>query len=165
MVIRTFEIKGEDVFDVGLRQGLRGYAGDYDLKAYIINVRKEKKVRVIASGELDNIECYHEEIKKKKDIRIFKKDSQYEIGGLTEYEGPDIDWDGYQMAFIGGQMYKGFGVAGQKLEGIENNLKGVNVELVAIKTELVEIYGKFGIIGQTLERIDKKLPDGFGSKN
>lgn len=163
MVIRTFEIKGEDVFDVGLRQGLTGYAGDYGLKAYITNVRKEGKVRVIVNGEFDNIECYHEEIK--KDIRIFKEGSKYEVGDLNEYEGPDIDWAGYMMAFIGGQMYKGFGVAGQKLEGIENNLKGVNVELVAIKTELVEIYGKFGIIGQTLERIDKKLPDGFGSKD
>lgn len=157
MVIRTFEIEGKDVFDVGLRQGLRGYAGDYDLKAYIINARKEKKVKVIVSGELDNIECYHEEVKKKNDIRIFKKDSQYKVGELVEYEGPDIDWDGYQMAFMGGQMYKGFGMASQKLEGI-------NVELAAIKTELVEIYGKFGIIGKTLEKIDDKIPDGFGAK-
>ncbi len=156
MVIRVFDIKGDSVFDVGLRQGLTGYSGDYGLKAYITNVRKEGKVRVIVNGEFDNIECYHEEIK--KDIRIFKEGSKYEVGDLNEYEGPDIDWAGYMMAFIGGQMYKGFGRAGKTLEATNN-------ELVAIKTELVEIYGKFGIIGQTLERIDKKLPDGFGSKD
>lgn len=163
MVIRTFDIKGDKVFDVGLRQGLTGYAGDYGLKAYIINVRKEEKVRVVVSGEIDNIECYHEEIKK-LDVRIFEKSSKYEVGELTEYEGPDIDWGGYLMAFMSGQMYKGFKTAGKELVSIKDNLASTNQELVSIKKELVEIYGKFGIIGQTLERIDKKIPDGFGTK-
>lgn len=156
MVIRTFNIKGDSVFDVGLRQGLTGYAGDYGLKAYIINARKEGKVRVIVSGELDNIECYHEEIKK-LDVRIFKEGSQYEVGELSEYEGPDIDWGGYLMAFMGGQMYKGFKTASKALEA-------TNLELFSIKKELVEIYGRFGMIGQILERIDKKIPDESGQK-
>jgi acylphosphatase len=156
MVIRTFDIKGDNVFDVGLRQGLTGYAGDYGLKAYIINVRKEGKVRVVVSGELDNIECYHEEIKK-LDVRIFEEDKKYEVGELNEYEGPDIEWGGYLMAFMGGQMYKGFKKASKTLED-------TNQELASIKKELVEIYGRFGVIGQTLEKIDKKIPDGFGQK-
>lgn len=163
MVIRTFDIKGDKVFDVGLRQGLTGYAGDYGLKAYIINARKEGRVKVVVSGEIDNIECYHEMIKK-LDVRIFEEGGKYEVGELSEYDGPDIDWGGYLMAFMGGQMYKGFGVAGQKLGGIEKSLEGVNGELAAIKSELVEIYGKFGVIGKTLEKIDNKIPDGFGKE-
>lgn len=156
MVIRSFDIKGEHVFDVGLRQGLTGYAGDYGLKAYIINARKEGKVKVVVSGELDNIECYHAEIKK-LDVRIFEKGGKYEVGELSEYEGPDIEWGGYLMAFMGGQMYKGFKTASKTLEA-------TNQELASIKNELSEIYGRFGIIGKTLEKIDKKIPDGFGQK-
>jgi hypothetical protein len=55
MVERIFYIKGDNVFNVGLRAGLVGKAGDYNIKLHTTNMVNDNKVRVITSGRSHNI--------------------------------------------------------------------------------------------------------------
>ena len=63
----------------------------------------------------------------KNDIRVKKQDSSptYHITQLQEYDGPNIDWNGYQLSFMSEQMYKGFHEANVRLTSIEKNLSHV----------------------------------------
>ncbi len=59
------------------------------------------------------------------DIRIKKSDAQYNVSGLTEYNGPEIDWNRYEIRFMARQMTKGFRLANEKLQSIESTLSEI----------------------------------------
>jgi hypothetical protein len=56
MVERIFSIRGENIFDVGLRFSLIELAGEYNVKVQPVNLRHENRVQVVASGSVQDIE-------------------------------------------------------------------------------------------------------------
>ena len=69
--------------------------------------------------------------------------TKYVVTELQEYDGPEMHWNRYQILFMSSQMSKGFHEA--------------NKRLTSIDTKLDTMDKKFGVIGDTLLRIDKKL--------
>ena len=68
-----FYITGDknDIFDVGFRPGLISLADEVGIKVHATNLRKENKIRVVASGSHDTIMVYHDSIKQNLVPRLF----------------------------------------------------------------------------------------------
>ena len=47
----------------------------------------------------------------------------YSLSELSEYLGPEIDWNGDELRFLSKQVYKGFREANKCLSEIESRLK------------------------------------------
>ncbi len=92
-----------------------------------IRDKNQNKVQVLVSGNSNIISSIYRLITN-NDIRGKKQDSKptYHITQLEEYDGPNIDWNGYQLSFISEQKYKGFHEANVHLISIEKNLKSRN---------------------------------------
>ena len=120
MVTREFDVEGKDIIDVGMRQGLLNKSVDYEVSIHASNLPDENKVKVIVDGDNDSIKEFIDAITK-EDIRI-KQDTQkdYFLSTLREYDGPEIDWNRYEIRFMSKQMYKGFKEANRRLSRIEN---------------------------------------------
>jgi hypothetical protein len=61
-----------------------------------------------------------------EDIRIKKSIHNYVLTTMEEYNGPEIDWNRYEIRLMAKQMTKGFREAVDRLTSIEskmNNLK------------------------------------------
>jgi acylphosphatase len=124
VVDKVFFIEGKqkEIFGVGFRPAIMGKAAEMGLKSAATNMPNEKnpKVQVLVSGSSDIITSFHNEIKN-KDLRIMpfaKNESekvQYTVTNITEYDGPNIDWSGYQQSMMTEQMSKGFSLANQLL--------------------------------------------------
>jgi acylphosphatase len=156
MVEMVFYIEGtaESIFDVGFRPALVGKASEYGVRLHASNLRKQKKVRVIASGDTDSIREFYEFVEN-KDIRLLQhKLPDYTVGELKDYEGPGIDWDGYNLQFMSEQLTKGMMAANERLKELERLQ-----ELTSINSTLNTLENKFGVIGDTLEEINKRLKD------
>jgi acylphosphatase len=143
MVERIFFIEGDGVTDVGMRIALIELGGNFGVNIHAANMT-EYRVRVIASGEIRSIAELRDYIIN-NDIRIKKDVTKYVVTESQEYDGPEIDWNRYQMLFMSSQMSKGFREATNKLSSID------------IKLDTMD--KKFGVIGDTLQRIDGKLPE------
>ena len=108
----------------------------------------ERKVRVIASGDVDSIREFYESVRN-ADIRMLQdKVQDYTAGELKDYDGPGIDWNGYNQQFMSEQLTKGMQAANESLKELEH-LK----ELASIKSTLNTLEYKFGVIGETLQEI------------
>lgn len=96
-----------DIFDVGFRPGLIALADEVGIKVHATNLRKENKIRVVASGSHDSIISYHELIKD-KDVPTLgnNEKSQYTPTDLEEYNGLDIDWNSFNQQFMAAQLSK-----------------------------------------------------------
>jgi acylphosphatase len=114
MVDMEFSITGDkkDIFDVGFRPGLVELADELGIKVHATNLRKDNKIRVIASGSHDSIIVYHESIKQHLVPVIFLNEQalehspQYSPTNLNEYTGPDIDWKSHHLQFKSAQLAK-----------------------------------------------------------
>ena len=58
MVDKIFYIKGDRIFDVGLRFSLVGLGGEYNIKVQAVNERSDDRVRVVTSGDVQSISKY-----------------------------------------------------------------------------------------------------------
>jgi len=121
VVTKTFDISGQNVIGVGMRPALLAKGLDFDVSVHATNIAVENKVRVIVNGDIESINEFVDDVKN-NDIRIEKSDTLYNVSGLVEYNGPDIDWNRYEIRFMTGQMTKGFRLANEKLQSIENSL-------------------------------------------
>ena len=109
MVDMIFYITGDknDIFDVGFRPGLISLADEVGIKVHATNLRKENKIRVVASGSHDTIIGYHDSIKQNLVPRLFGNEMpQYTPTDLEEYNGLDIDWNSHNQQFIAAQLSK-----------------------------------------------------------
>ena len=121
MVTKQFYIEGEDVIDVGLRPALLDKALECDVSLHATNQPKEKRVKVIVNGDVESIEEFLQIIQK-EDIRIRTSIHKCILTKLEEYDGPEIDWNRYEIRFMARQMSKGFREAVQKLVSIESSI-------------------------------------------
>jgi acylphosphatase len=121
MVTKTFKISGQNIVNVGMRPALLDTALDYDVSVHATNIPAEDKVHVIADGDTESIDQFVQYVKN-NDIRIKKSDTSYNVSGLIEYGGPEIDWNRYEIRFMASPMTKGFRLANEKLEKIETTL-------------------------------------------
>jgi acylphosphatase len=153
MVQSVFFIDGVNVQDVGFRVALYAAASQYDIKINAINLRKDQKVRVIANGDVQNINAFHSHISG-TDVRSIPQSTPSNVGKLQKYTGPKIDWNGQELGLISDQISKILNVASTKLGSIDTNIGSIN-------TRIEEVDKKFGIIGETLSRIDSKIPQGL----
>lgn len=124
MVDMIFFVEGEpkEIFNVGFRPAIMGKAAEMGLKSAAINKPDENKVQVLVSGSHNMITSFYQEIKT-HDIRI-KKDIQptYKVTNLDEYNGVNIDWNGYQLSLMTEQMSKGFFQTNQLLTTLTERL-------------------------------------------
>jgi acylphosphatase len=124
MVTKTFNISGQNVINVGMRPALLDKALEYDISVHATNIAAENKVRVIVNGDTESINEFVDYIKN-NDIRINTAATPYNVSGVVDYNGPDIDWNRYEIRFMTGQMAKGFRLANEKLQSIENTLSEI----------------------------------------
>jgi acylphosphatase len=153
MVQRMFFIEGENVFDAGFRVGLYASATQYDIKINATNLVKDQKIRVVMKGDIQNIEAFHSHIST-TDIRSIPQTTKYTVGPMRVYNTSKIDWNAEELGLISDQISKILNVASTKLGSIDNNIGSIN-------SRIEEVDKKFGVIGETLLRIDGKIPQGF----
>jgi hypothetical protein len=122
---REFDIEGENIIDVGMRPGLLNKSVDYEVSVHSSNFPDQTKLRVIVDGDYDTIKEFIDAITN-EDIRI-KQDTKknYFLSTLREYDGPEIDWNRYEIRFMSKQMYRGFKEANQRLSRIERRQIGL----------------------------------------
>ncbi|MGA9153755.1 MAG: acylphosphatase [Candidatus Nitrosopolaris sp.] len=119
-----FFIEGttKEIFGVGFRPAIMGSAAEIGLKSAVSNIPDKNKVQVLVSGSHNMITSFHQQIKN-NDIRIKTNHKpKYNVTDAQEYEGPNIDWNGYQLSMMAEQMYKGFLEANKRLGSIESKL-------------------------------------------
>jgi len=133
MVDMEFSITGDkkDIFDVGFRPGLVQLADEVGIKVYTTNLRKENRVRVIASGSYDSVTAFRESIEQKIVPTIFDNDNpQYQIAHSNDYNGPDPDWNGHNSQFIAAQLAKTMIYSNKKLNDLSEKLNKVYEKIV-----------------------------------
>jgi acylphosphatase len=140
MVERIFSIRGENIFNVGLRFSLIELAGEYNVKVQPVNLRDENRVRVIASGSGQDIESLYHYIDE-NDVRYLKQPkSPYILSEIKDYYGSKIDFEHYKQSFMTSQLGKIL----YNAIPIQKNLKSVDIWKDGIR-EMVS----------TLKNIDK----------
>jgi acylphosphatase len=132
MVDMEFHISGkkEDIFDMGFRPGLAQLADEVGIKVHATNLRKDSKLRVIASGSHENIIAFHESIKQRIVPTVFRSESpDYNPDDMREYNGPDIDWDSYNLQFMSAQLSKTMIHSSKEFNSINDKLNKIYEEL------------------------------------
>lgn len=128
--------ESDEIFNVGFRPALMGKAAEYGLKFAASNIQDEKdeKVQVLVSGSSNIINSFYQFVTN-NDVRVKKRGASptYRMTELEEYDGPNIDWNGYQLSFMSEQMYKGFHEANIRLTSIEDKLKPANNRVKSAK--------------------------------
>lgn len=123
MVDTEFYISGKKIFDVGFRPGLVALADEVGVKVHATNLRREEKVRVITSGSQENIDYYFESIQKHLVPTVLSTDqSDYMPLDKKEYNGPEIDWYGYNMQFMSAQLSKTMSFSSMQFTNINQKL-------------------------------------------
>jgi hypothetical protein len=88
-----------------------------------------------------------------------KSEAQYTFTNIEDYDGPEIDWNSYNLQFMSEQLTKGMMAANSILTDTKKEVTETKDQLTSIKSTLDTMYDKFGIIGDSLQRIEKKIPD------
>ena len=79
MVDKIFYIKGDKIFDVGLRFSLVGLGGEYNIKVQAVNERSDDRVRVVTSGNVQSISKFYNYVQN-NDVRYYKdENTQYNV--------------------------------------------------------------------------------------
>ena len=132
MVDMEFYISGkkEDIFNVGFRPGLIQLADEVGVKVHATNMRKDEKLRVIASGSHQNVTAFHESINEKLVPTIFaSKSPEYIASDMGEYGGPDIDWNSYNLQFMSAQLSKTMLYSSKEFNNISEKLDKIYQKL------------------------------------
>ena len=86
-------------------------------------MRKENRVRVIASGSYDSVTAFRESIEEKTVPTLSdNKNPQYEIASSSGYRGPDVDWNSHNSQFMSTQMAKIMLYSNRKLNDLSYKL-------------------------------------------
>ena len=88
------------------------------------NFVAENKVHVIVNGDTESIDEFVDHIKN-NDIKIKTSATPHNVSELVDYNGPDIDWNRYEIRFMTAQMTKGFRLANEELDKIEKSLTNI----------------------------------------
>jgi acylphosphatase len=158
MVERIFSIRGENIFDVGLRFSLIELAGEYNVKVQPVNLRHENRVQVVASGSVQDIESLYYYISK-NDVRYLKHPkSPYSLSEMKDYNDSKIDFEHYKQSFMTGQLGKIL----YNAIPMQKNLKSVDSKLDAVientddmKNDVNEMKDGIREMVSTLKNIDK----------
>jgi len=142
MVDKIFYITGNNIFDVGLRFSLVGLGGEYNIKVQAVNERTDDRVKVVASGNIQNISKFYSYVQD-NDIRYFKdKNNQYNVTEIKNYSGPRIDYTNYQNSLNVEQIGKMLYTAGNKLPKIETKIDSIDNSVKQMNTTLQSINNK-----------------------
>ena len=115
MVDKIFYIKGDKIFDIGLRFSLVGLGVEYNIKVQAVNERSDDRVRVVTSGNVQSISKFYNYVQN-NDVRYYKdENTQYNVTELEGYSGPKIDYSYYQNSFNTEQLGKILYTAGNQL--------------------------------------------------
>jgi acylphosphatase len=151
MVDKVFYIKGDKIFDVGLRFSLVGLGGDYNIKVQAVNDRTDQRVKVVASGSSQNISSFYDYVQR-NDIRFFKdENSKYAVTDIENYSGPKIDFSNYQNSLNIEQIGKMLYTAGNKLPNIETKIDSIDKNVISMNKSVEGMT-------ESLRSIDKKFP-------
>lgn len=126
MVDKIFLIKGKNIFDIGFRPALIQLADEAGIKAHATNLRDKERVRVVASGSYASVESYYKTIVDKRLPATFGGTPKYTVGEIKDYDGPDIDWSGYNQQFMAAQLAKSvefFNYLDKKIDAMHNDIK------------------------------------------
>jgi acylphosphatase len=160
MVERIFSIRGENIFDVGLRFSLIELAGEYNVRVQPVNLRHENRVQVVASGSVQNIESFYYYISK-NDVRYLKHPkSPYSLSEMKDYNDSKIDFESYRQSFMTGQLGKILynAIPMQKnLKSVDSKLDAVIENTNEMKNDMSEMKGGILDIASTLKNIDKNI--------
>jgi hypothetical protein len=69
-------------------------------------------------------------------ILIKKAEKSYTVTKLEEYDGPEIDWNRYEIRFTSKQMYKGFHEANMRFKSIESSLANMESQRRDLRQEM-----------------------------
>jgi len=147
IVNKIFYIKGDDIFDVGFRPGVVERSQRFHVKTNPINEEDQNRVQVVVSGTVQSVAAFHEYVRN-NDVRIKPTGVMYQVTDLEPYDG-EIDWTYENLSSVSYELGKGFRVANTRLAEINQT---INQKFDVMDT-------KFGVIGETLKRIEDKLPD------
>ena len=132
MVDMEFHISGkkEDIFNMGFRPELAQLVDETGIKIHSTNLRKDSKLRVIASGSHENIIAFHESIKQRIVPTVFLSESpEYSPDEMKEYNGPDIDWNSYNLQFMSAQLSKTMIHSSKEFDNINEKLNKIYEKL------------------------------------
>src|SRR5215472_5875467 len=112
-----------------------------------INEEDQNRVQIVVSGTVQSVAAFHEYVRN-NDVRIKPTGVMYQVTDLEPYDG-EIDWTYENLSSVSYELGKGFRVANTRLAEINQT---INQKFDVMDT-------KFGVIGETLKRIEDKLPD------
>jgi hypothetical protein len=149
----TEESKG--IFEVGLRAGLIGKAGDYNIKLHTVNVLDKNEVKITASGSHDNVTTFYQYVKI-NDLRADKIGEMYRVTELLDCDAAEINYTNYHDSFASEQQGKTGVIAQQMLSSINSNGKTSEEKLSSIEKQITLMADALKNIGTTLKSIDEK---------
>jgi hypothetical protein len=157
MVEKRFCVTGESkgIFEVGLRAGLIGKAGDYNIKLHTVNVLDKNEVKITASGVYDNVTTFYQYVKN-NDLRADKIGQIYRVTELLDCDAAEINYTNYHESFASEQQGKTRVIAQQMLSSINSNGKTSEEKLSSIEKQIKLMTDALENIGTTLKSIDKK---------
>jgi len=157
MVEKRFCVTGDSqkIFDVGLRAGLIGKAGDYNIKLHTVNILDNNEVKITASGSYDNVTTFYQYVKN-KDVRAEKNAEMYKVTELLDCDAAEINYTNYHESFASEQQGKTRVIAQKMLSSINSNGKTSEEKLSSIEKQITLMADALENIGTTLKSIDEK---------
>jgi acylphosphatase len=157
MVEKRFCVTGDSqkIFDVGLRAGLIGKAGDYNIKLHTDNMLDNNEVKITASGSYDNVTTFYQYVKN-NDVRAEKNAEMYKVTELLDCDAAEINYTNYHESFASEQQGKTRFIAQKMLSSININGKTSEEKLSSIEKQITLMADALENIGTTLKSIDEK---------
>jgi len=157
MVEKRFCVTGDSqkIFDVGLRAGLIGKAGDYNIKLHTDNMLDNNEVKITASGSYDNVTTFYQYVKN-NDVRAEKNAEMYKVTELLDCDAAEINYTNYHESFASEQQGKTRVIAQKMLSSIIINGKTSEEKLSSIEKQITLMADALENIGTTLKSIDEK---------
>jgi len=109
------------------RPALIQLADEVGIKAHATNLRDKERVRVVASGSYSSVQTYYGNIVNRQLHPTFGEETpEYKVGKMKDYDGPDIDWSGYNQQFMSAQLAKSvgfFSYLDKKIDAMHKDIK------------------------------------------
>ena len=127
MVDKIFFINGKKIFDIAFKPALIQLADEVGINADATNLKDKEQVRLVASGSSSSVQTYYGNIVNKQLSPTFgEKPPEYTVAKMKDYDGPDIDWSGYNQQFMSAQLAKSVGFFNyfdKKIDAMHNDIK------------------------------------------